>query len=60
MKLTFLGTRDNIDASPRRHGRHSAMEVAYLTDKLFISADRHKLRNDRRTKEMRYEDGKYR
>jgi hypothetical protein len=58
MKLTFLGTRGNIDASPRRHGRRSAMEVAYLTDKLLISADRRKLRNDWRTKEMWYEDGK--
>jgi hypothetical protein len=58
MKLTFPATRGNIDASPQRHGRRSAMEVACLTDKLFISADRQKRRNDRRTRKMWYEDGK--
>jgi len=29
MKLTFLGTRGNIDARTRRHGMHSSMKVSY-------------------------------
>ena len=29
MKLTFLGTRGNIDPRTRRHGMHSAMRVSY-------------------------------
>lgn len=29
MKLTFLGTRGNIDTRTRRHGMHSAMRVSY-------------------------------
>jgi phosphoribosyl 1,2-cyclic phosphodiesterase len=29
VKLTFLGTRGNIDARSRRHRRHTTLEVAY-------------------------------
>jgi phosphoribosyl 1,2-cyclic phosphodiesterase len=29
MKLTFLGTRGNIEARSRRHGRHTALLVSY-------------------------------
>lgn len=29
MKLTFLGTKANIETRSRRHGRHSALQIAY-------------------------------
>lgn len=36
MKLTFLGTRGNIDARTRRHRRHSALMVSYYDAKVMI------------------------
>lgn len=36
MKLTFLGTRANIDAKSRRHSRHSAMAVDYQDTRVII------------------------
>jgi phosphoribosyl 1,2-cyclic phosphodiesterase len=36
MKLTFLGTRGYIDAQSRRHGRHSALLVAYRSRRIMV------------------------
>lgn len=36
MKLTFLGTRGEIDARTRRHGKHSSLLVAYRHRKVMI------------------------
>lgn len=36
MKLTFLGTRGYIEASTRRHRRHSSLEVGYLRTRVMI------------------------
>jgi ribonuclease BN (tRNA processing enzyme) len=36
MKLTFLGTRGNIDARTRRHGGHSSMKVSYYRTEVVI------------------------
>jgi phosphoribosyl 1,2-cyclic phosphodiesterase len=36
MKLTFLGTRGNIEARSRRHKRHSALLVTYHHTRLMI------------------------
>jgi phosphoribosyl 1,2-cyclic phosphodiesterase len=36
MKLTFLGTRGNIEARTRRHGMHSVMTVSYYDTELAI------------------------
>jgi phosphoribosyl 1,2-cyclic phosphodiesterase len=36
MKLTFLGTRANIDAKSRRHRRHSAMAIAHKGTRVII------------------------
>ncbi len=38
MKVTFLGTRGEIDARTRRHGRHTATEVAYKGRRVMIDA----------------------
>jgi phosphoribosyl 1,2-cyclic phosphodiesterase len=36
MKLTFLGTRGNIDARTRRHHMHSSMKVSYYETQVVI------------------------
>jgi len=36
MKLTFLGTRGNIDTRTRRHRMHSSMKVSYYDTKVII------------------------
>lgn len=36
MKLTFLGTRANVDARDRRHRRHAATLVAYLGTRVLV------------------------
>ncbi|MDX1614800.1 MAG: MBL fold metallo-hydrolase [Candidatus Promineifilaceae bacterium] len=36
MKLTFLGTRGNIEARTRRHRMHTSLEVAYYDTKVMI------------------------
>jgi len=36
MKLTFLGTRGNIEARTRRHGMHSSMRVSYYDTEIII------------------------
>jgi len=36
MKLTFLGTRGNIDARTRRHRMHSSMKVSYYDTEVVI------------------------
>jgi len=36
MKLTFLGTRGNIEAKTARHRRHSSILIQYRTTKLII------------------------
>ena len=36
MKLTFLGTRGNIEARTRRHRRHTALEVAYRGRRVMV------------------------
>jgi len=36
MKLTFLGTRGNIDTRTRRHGMHSSMKVSYYDTEVII------------------------
>ncbi|MEA3376101.1 MAG: MBL fold metallo-hydrolase [Chloroflexota bacterium] len=36
MKLTFLGTRGNIDARTRRHRKHSSMRVSYYQTDVVI------------------------
>ena len=36
MKLTFLGTKANIDATSRRHKRHSALLVSYYHRRVMI------------------------
>ena len=36
MKLTFLGTRGNIDARTWRHGMHSSMRVSYYDVEIII------------------------
>lgn len=38
MKLTFLGTRGEIDARTNRHRRHSALEVAYRGRRMMVDA----------------------
>lgn len=38
MKLTFLGTRGNIEARSRRHRRHSALLVSYHGNDVMIDA----------------------
>lgn len=38
MKLTFLGTRGNIDARSRRHRRHSSLLVTYYGRNVMIDA----------------------
>ncbi len=46
MKLTFLGTRGFIEASTRRHRRHSALLVAYHGREVMVDCGedwRHKL-----------------
>lgn len=36
MKLTFLGTRANIDSRSRRHRKHSALEIAYKDARIVV------------------------
>ena len=36
MKLTFLGTRGNIEARTARHGMHTSLEVAYRRRRIVI------------------------
>ncbi|MGD8867192.1 MAG: MBL fold metallo-hydrolase [Gemmatimonadales bacterium] len=36
MKLRFLGTRGNIEATTRRHRRHSALEVSYRGKRVMV------------------------
>jgi len=36
MKLTFLGTRGNIDARTRRHRMHSSLLVSYYRNRVMI------------------------
>lgn len=36
MKLTFLGTRGNIEARSRRHGMHSSVKVSYYGEGVII------------------------
>jgi glyoxylase-like metal-dependent hydrolase (beta-lactamase superfamily II) len=36
MKLTFLGTRGNIDARTRRHRMHSSMKVSYYDTEVVV------------------------
>lgn len=36
MKLTFLGTRGNIEARTRRHRMHSAMMVSYYLHHVMV------------------------
>ena len=38
MKLTFLGTRGNIEARSRRHRRHSALLVSYYDKSVMVDA----------------------
>lgn len=38
MKLTFLGTRGNIEARTRRHRRHTSLEVAYRGRRVMVDA----------------------
>ena len=40
MRLTFHGTRGEIEASTRLHARHTATEVAYLGTRVLIDAGR--------------------
>ncbi|MDX1675553.1 MAG: MBL fold metallo-hydrolase, partial [Longimicrobiales bacterium] len=38
MKLTFLGTRGEIDARTRRHRMHTSLEVAYYGRRVMVDA----------------------